>query len=48
MTRQGQCKIERSDQTVQTSHSFWWMPEFVPVELFKVKNALKQGKFLNF
>ena len=26
-------------------HAFWWTPEFLSVELFKVKNMLKQEKF---
>ena len=48
MTRQGQCKIERSNQTVQTSHIFWWTPEFVSVGLFKVKKYSKTRKVFEF
>ena len=29
-------------------HAFWWTPEFVSVELFKVTNRLKQGKVFDF
>ena len=48
MTGQGQCKIERSNQTVQTSHIFWWMPEFVSVELFEVKKYSTTKKVFEF
>ena len=34
MTKQGQCKIEVIKQ--RKRHAFWWTPEFVSVELFKV------------
>ena len=40
MTKQGQCtcKIERSNKIKQRKwRAFWWTPEFVSVELFKVK-----------
>ena len=29
---------------MQTAHIFWWMPEFVSVELFKVKKYSKTRK----
>ena len=29
-------------------HAFWWIPEFVSGELFKVKKRLKQVKFSKF
>ena len=51
MARQGQCKIWREvivhEQRKQ--HAFWWTPEFVSAEMFKVKKYLiKQGKCLKF
>ena len=37
MTKQGQCKIERILIKQRERHRFWWTPDFVSVELFKVK-----------
>ena len=48
MTRQGQCKIERSNKHCKTAHIFWWMLEFVSVELFKVKKYSKTRKVFEF
>ena len=42
MIRKGQFKVERSYK----QHVFWWTPEFVPIELFKVKKYPKTRKVL--
>ena len=42
MIRQGQFNVERSYK----QHIFWWTPEFVSVELFKVKKYPKTRKVL--
>ena len=47
MTREGQCKIESSNWTAQTARIFGGR-QSLSVELFKVKNTLKQGKFSFF
>ena len=33
---------------MQTEHISWWMPEFVSVELFKVKKYSKTRKVFEF
>ena len=42
-----ECKIKRSNNIKRHERqAFWWIAEFVSVELFKVKkNMLKQVKF---
>ena len=47
MTREGQCKIESSNWTAQTARIFGGR-QSLSVELFKVKNTLKHGKFSIF
>ena len=42
MIRQGQFNVERSYK----QHVFWWTPEVVSVELFKVKKYPKTRKVL--
>jgi len=46
MTRQGQSKIVVIKK--RKRHAFWWTPEFVPVELFKVKKYSKARKGFEF
>ena len=45
MTRQGQYKIEEVIEQ-RERHAFWWTPEFVSVELFKVQKYPKTRKVL--
>ena len=48
MARQGQCKIWREviAHEQRKQHAFWWTPEFVSVELFKVQKYRKTRKVL--
>ena len=45
MTKQGQCKIERILIKQRERHRFWWTPDFVSVELIKVKKKPKMRTF---
>ena len=48
MTRQGQCKIRREVIEQRKRHAFWWTPECVSVELFKVQKYPKKRKVQTF
>ena len=47
MTRQGQCKIRRQVIEQRERHAFWWTPEFVSVEGFKVQKYPQKRKVQN-
>ena len=44
MTKQGRRKIKRSNFKLRERHAFWWIPEFVNVEVFKGQKYAKTGE----